>query len=687
VFDLNNLRRAYRWLLSNPDPAYKAYFRDAYDAFALASDTHLRWIRQEGLSERYQVSHASKVLLPKPSGSLRSITLLTVEDQIVYQACVNLIAEALKRRTAPRYEKTIFAHLYGGKTSSFFYKRWQTGYKKFGEKIRTAHSNGFTHIADFDLASFYDSIDHNVLRHFLIDIKVDEDTITFLLDCLKIWTSTTWSNGPKNIYHGHGIPQGPMSSGMLSETVLLHLDAAGEKGKNTVYLRYVDDVKILAKSEEELRRKLVKLDITAKEVGLFPQTAKINIRAILDPNDEIKSVSRPPEPALKPLVNQDKLIPRIISMIRSGRVTPLQATRYKYLIANAIPTSRLNAKLLTVLANQPEFAPSITSYFARYKKIPAKTASAILAMLKEPELYHSVSANLLDACVENMHPLWIPQFGQYAADRLVRPPKGALPLQPTFKAALIGWGLTARTLTFAEIQALMRDETDWWVKMRSIRSLTTDTFGPPSYGHLINSFLREQVGEAANVAATRMLQDKVSLTKPYGDVAEGAKRTLKAAGIIRVNGRPPSRINEITAYIFKRHKTAYRWDTFFAKGHRQAEIMMIFLKRNRETNIDAFLVQLDSFCDLLTGVIWSRLKPGKGYPNFGHAIKDATLITALPNMMACLLILHDLRLQSTTAHPRQKAGTPTRRLKHRDFQKLRPKLVAAWDEFESVIVP
>jgi retron-type reverse transcriptase len=98
VFDLNNLRRAYRWLLSNPDSAYKAYFRDAYDAFALASDTHLRWIRQEGLSERYQVSHASNVLLPKPSGSLRSITLLTVEDQIVYQACVNLVAESLSLR-------------------------------------------------------------------------------------------------------------------------------------------------------------------------------------------------------------------------------------------------------------------------------------------------------------------------------------------------------------------------------------------------------------------------------------------------------------------------------------------------------------------------------------------------------------------------------------------------------------
>ena len=474
---------------------------------------------------------------------------------------------------------------------------------------------------------------------------------------------------------------------MLSEAVLLHLDEAGEKGRQTIYLRYVDDVKILAKSEDELRRKLVKLDITAKEVGLFPQTSKINIRVIADPDDEIKSVSRPPEPAIKPIVDQDKLVARILAMIRGGKVAPLLVTRFKYLVAHADPTSRLNKKLLLVLGNQPELSNSISNYLSRYKKVPDSVAKSILEILNEPELYHAVNANLLDACAENMHPAWTVPFGQYAANRLVRPKRNALPLQPTFKAALIRWGLIARTLTFAETQALIRTEADWWVKMRGMRALTPDTFGPPSYAHLVNFLLRDQIGEAANIAASRILSDKIALVRPYGNVAEGAKRTLKTAGIIRIKGQPSSRINEIMAYIFKRNQTAYRWDTFFAAGHRQAEIMMIFLKRNRETNIDAFLVQLDSYCDLLTAEIWSRLKPGKGYPNFGHAIKDATLVAALPKLMASLLTLHDLRLQSTTAHPRQKAGTPTRRLKHRDFYKLRPGLIDGFDEFEAAIAP
>lgn len=99
VFELSNLHRAYRWMMSNPDASYKSYFRDSYDAFAIASDTHLKWIRAEGLKERYEASHASKILIPKPSGVLRPISLLKVEDQIVYQAIVNLISEALKKRT------------------------------------------------------------------------------------------------------------------------------------------------------------------------------------------------------------------------------------------------------------------------------------------------------------------------------------------------------------------------------------------------------------------------------------------------------------------------------------------------------------------------------------------------------------------------------------------------------------
>jgi hypothetical protein len=181
------------------------------------------------------------------------------------------------------------------------------------------------------------------------------------MECLKHWTSTTWSLGPTNIYHGHGIPQGPLSSGMLSEAVLCHLDEAGEQGSKTVYLRYVDDIKILAKTEDELRRKLIKLDITAKEIGLFPQSSKINIHEITDPDDEVKSVSRPPEPAIKPKRDQSRLVARILQLSKNSTVKVGDSIRFKFLLAHAKPSYKLNARLMAVIRKHPELAPSVCS--------------------------------------------------------------------------------------------------------------------------------------------------------------------------------------------------------------------------------------------------------------------------------------------------------------------------------------
>ena len=529
--------------MSNPDAAYKSYFRDSYDAFAIASDTHLKWIRAEGLKDRYEVSHASKVIVPKPSGVLRPITLLKVEDQVVYQAIVNLIADELKKCTKQRYEKRVFAHLYAGKSSRFFHINWQRSYRKFSQSLRDCHSRGYDHIANFDLTSFYDSIDHHVLVHFLKELKIDQDMIECLMRFLRRWTSATWSNGPANIYHEHGIPQGPLASGMLSEAVLQHLDRAGEQGRRTIYLRYVDDIKILAKTELDLRAKLIRLDIASKEIGLFPQTAKINIRKVIDPEDEIKSVSRPLEPSVVPAVDQKKLTARILELCRRGRVASADSTRFKFLLAKVNPNHRLNARLMKVLQSHPEFAPQIASYISRYAKIPAGMASDIKVYLDGQKLYHSVLAVTLDACRGRLPPPFDNDIGQAASDRLLRSKVGALPLQPTYKASLIACALSANKLTFAEYEGLVSMEPDWWTKKRSVIELAPDIYGVQNYEAFLNARMREDGSEVARICASKLVEGSLRLERPYGNVETTAKQVLKAAKFIRVVGAPDSRMS------------------------------------------------------------------------------------------------------------------------------------------------
>ena len=128
VLSRSNLERAWRWIKSNPDAGYKSYCGQAYSRYALADSSLLDELRSELLRGIYQPTHATKILLPKKSGILRPYTILTVEDQIVYQAMVNVIAERLAPRIRGQYLRVSFGHMYAGRASTWFYKPWQQGY-------------------------------------------------------------------------------------------------------------------------------------------------------------------------------------------------------------------------------------------------------------------------------------------------------------------------------------------------------------------------------------------------------------------------------------------------------------------------------------------------------------------------------------------------------------------------------
>ena len=291
---VGNLQRAWRWIRSNPDAGYKSYFRDLYRNFAVADDALLYDLADRLKRGVYHPSGACKLFFPKASGILRPYSLLTVEDQIVYQAAVNLVADKLFPKVKHHYNIHVFGHLYAGKSSIWFYRKWSEGYKSFNDGAREAYTDDLHYTASFDLTACYDSMDHHVLRHFLKKFGLDHEFCEKLSQWLEVWTATE-----RGIYHHHGIPQGPLSSGLLAEVVLSHFDTLKQKGVNFCYFRYVDDIRLFAKNEKDLRILLVSLDLLSKDIGLFPQSSKISIKKIDDIEKELKSVSNPPEPAIR----------------------------------------------------------------------------------------------------------------------------------------------------------------------------------------------------------------------------------------------------------------------------------------------------------------------------------------------------------------------------------------------------
>lgn len=104
-----------------------------------------------------------------------------------------------------------------------------------------------------DLASFYDLIDHKLLRRILLKMGINNDVVDLLIKCLGKWTLY-----PKGLEHGHGVPQGPLVSSLLAECVLSYLDKHMVGLNNSVYLRYVDDITMMSKSEKEARKQFAR---------------------------------------------------------------------------------------------------------------------------------------------------------------------------------------------------------------------------------------------------------------------------------------------------------------------------------------------------------------------------------------------------------------------------------------------
>ena len=692
VFDPKNLVRAYKWIMSNPQPYYKGHFRNAYADYALSSDANLKFLRRQISQERYSPTQASKLYLPKPSGLLRPISLLTVDDQITYQAIANIIAEAVYKRSHKRYRSQVYQHLYAGRSSRFFYLKWQDSYRAFANRLKSNFNSGYIYAASFDLTAFYDTIDHHVLRTFLKELKIDPDTVDFLLRCLREWTCSTWSDGRHPIYHEHGIPQGPLSSGIISEVILRHLDDAGTRQASAVrYLRYVDDIKLMSKSEDSLRRRLVTLDLAAKEVGLFPQTSKISIRKISNPTDEFKSVSQPEEPSIRKGSNQAAVQARVRTL--GNRGNPSDVTRFKYVLASLDPTAKTNKLLLTILRRQPHLAAALTRHWARYKKLPRKLTEELTSILLESEIYHDVNASILQLMFSRIDNLSNESISTYAYERLFarkfRTRSTARP-QPSFRSALVRWAMLSGRMTYADFEALLLGERDWWVRQEIVRYLDTNKFGAPGYAALLNSSMRvEGAPDFSRAASALLFQAGMPLIYPHNDCAVSAQILLRSTKVIPKASRVPSLIGPIVAYILNIPKTQYDWTRFFGADHRAAEQIAIKSKQRFETDIDACAVLFDSFCDAVMRKIYEK-RGASMSASYGNVIGAGAppWLRALPRLKYGFYVAHQLRVSSYTAHPvHTKTGLANARIKHFHFYKIRKPLAEAFQELEASIVP
>jgi len=657
VTSLPNLQRAWRWVRSNPDPVYKHYFSSFYSAFAVAETESLADLRSRLRDDAYAPSHATKLYLPKPSGILRPFSLLTVEDQTVFQAFANVIIERLSRRMARQYMVTTFSHIYAGKNSPWFYKKWTDGYKGFNDAVRKAVADGFECSASFDLTACYDSLDHGVLTHFLGKLGCDPDFCQRLTRYLSHWTATH-----DKIYQHHGIPQGPQPSGVLAETVLRFFDQNHGSHDNVRYLRYVDDIRLFARTEVELRRILVRLDHTSKSVGLFPQSSKIHIHRITDVEAELKTISNPSEPAVRRyFVNQKRLRKRIAELTPRYRIVDI--TRFKYLLAHALPSSRLNDRLWRIYKRYPELFVQVMAYFSKYEKLPRSVAVQLISELPVSELYPAVTAALLNTLKGRLAAASDARTVDRIARKLWKPRTSPADLC----AAVAAWSIPRGLLSNGRIRYALKIHHDWWFRARLISELDRTFVGDTFLREVLSEQLSADVGDVAITAALVAVKEGFAV-RPRRGMNPQALRTLKAFGLAARVPSGPCLLEANIAKILRRPSGIDNWKAVFGVDYPQGRRQMIMCAAESSANASGFVNTLDVFNDLLLTRLYLH-DPTLGEYQSGRvgAITNSTrLKTKYPAIQTLVSQTHEKRLETYLSHPKvKKTGKRTGRISYR----------------------
>jgi len=287
-----NFRLAFQRLQTAPRNFYKELYCEDLKIFGFFLEENIESILTEIRQNIFKPEGSYKIFIPKKNNLVRPLSLLKFKDLLVYQAVINTIADVAYDNIAPYYNNRIFGNFYNTskeneKDRIFFFKPWKPQWKKFEQKTISHYEDGYSFLSEFDIASFFDTVDHYILQQILESTHgVDNFISNFLLDLLGAFTNDF---SHQKFEGKHGIPQGPIGSSFLADLYLLHLDLEIKNSKiNIRYIRYVDDIRIFSKDKITAQRSIAYLDLSARDLGLIPQASKILVRKIDDINRVIR---------------------------------------------------------------------------------------------------------------------------------------------------------------------------------------------------------------------------------------------------------------------------------------------------------------------------------------------------------------------------------------------------------------
>lgn len=283
--DKENFILAYFRLQNAPNNLRnEVFYYEDLDSFGTFLNKNIEQLISDIRDSKYTPIQAERYYIPKKNHLARPVSLLYFIDLLVYQAICNVILDVTKDNYAAEYNNTIFSNLPTSEDDYSYaqFKYWKGQWKLFKSKVKNYFLQGYKYIAEFDIASFYDTINHGILKTILKNIGIEDDLLQLLMLCLKKWTISSVKNLEERY---NGIPQGPECSAVLAEIYFREIDKVFiEKVRNVKYLRYVDDIRIMAKEEIGCQKGIAYLDIFCRDYMVLAQPSKVLVKELTKEN-------------------------------------------------------------------------------------------------------------------------------------------------------------------------------------------------------------------------------------------------------------------------------------------------------------------------------------------------------------------------------------------------------------------
>ncbi len=200
------------------------------ERFAAVADRYLTELHEDLKNGSYRPSPVKRVSIPKGGGQTRPLGIPTIKDRIVQTA--------LKMTIEPVFEVQFRQGSYGFRPGR--------GCKDALREVDRLLKEGYTHVVDADLKSYFDTIPHDRLMARVGETISDGRVLKLIDGFLKQeimsdmarWQPTT------------GTPQGAVLSPLLANIYLHPLDLLMEQNGRRM-VRYADDFVILCRTEDE----------------------------------------------------------------------------------------------------------------------------------------------------------------------------------------------------------------------------------------------------------------------------------------------------------------------------------------------------------------------------------------------------------------------------------------------------